>query len=228
MDGERNLTHRNVRKFAKGLNLGDREAIYFENLVFCNQAKDKDEEEFFKNNLELARDKDDRVLLTRDQHEALAKWHPMAIKELVITKGFDPKPKRIAARLDYRITPQEAKEALELLERLGLIQIDRKNGKIRDTQQSMQTPDITRSNAVALYHKQMLDLAKESIDSQSGEERCLSALTVAIQKRDLVDAFQKIHQFRNEMDTFFTKRKPYDAVYQLNFQLYRLDTDVKK
>jgi uncharacterized protein (TIGR02147 family) len=225
MDGERNLTHRNVRKFAKGLNLGERETLFFENLVFYTQAKDPEEKAFFQGNLDLARSQDDRVLLTRDQHQVLANWYPLAIKELVLLGGFKLQPKWIAGRFDHRFTPEEAKAALELLERVGLVEIDRKAGRVRVTHQSMQTPDITRSAAAAIFHKKMLDLAKEAVDKQSSEERCFSSVTVAVRKNDLKKAFKRIHQFRNEMDTYFGNGTYYDAVYQLNLQLFRLDND---
>ncbi len=225
MDGQRNLTHRNVRKFAKGLSLGERETLFFENLVFYTQAKDPEEKVFFKGNLDLARSQDDRVLLTRDQHQILANWFPLAIKELTLVQGFKPQAKWIAGRFDHRFTPEEAKAALELLERVGLIEIDRKTGRVRVTHQSMQTPDVTRSDSAAIFHTKMLELAKDAMGKQSSEERCFSALTVAVRKSDLKKAFKRIHQFRNELDTYFGNGAYYDAVYQLNLQLFRLDND---
>lgn len=225
MDGERNLTHRNVRKFAKGLSLGERETLFFENLVFFTQATEADEKTFFKQNLDLARSQDDRVLLTRDQHQIFSSWFPLAIKELILTQAFKATPKWIASKFDYRFTPQEAKEALELLERVGLI--EKKRGKIQVVHQSMQTPDLTHSDAAAIFHKKMSELAKVAVDKQSENERCFSALTVAVRKSDLKKAFKRLHQFRNELDAYFGNGTYYDAVYQLNLQLFRLDNDVE-
>jgi uncharacterized protein (TIGR02147 family) len=226
MDGDRNLTHRNVRKFIQGLGLADREALYFENLVYFTQAKDPEEKIFFEKNLELVRTQDAQVLLTKDQHEALAHWYPFAIKELILVEGFQPRPKWIASRLDHLITPQQARDALDLLKRLNLIVEDEASGKISVTEQSLQTPDLARSDAVRSYHRQMLDMAQRAVAEQSADERCLSALTVAVRKRDLPEAFRRIHHFRNELNAFFMKGKPYEAVYQLNLQLFRLDDDV--
>ncbi len=112
-----------------------------------------------------------------------------------------------------------------MLERVGLIKVDRKNGKIHGTNQSLQTPDIDSSSAIPNFHKSVLGLAIESIDQQKVEERCLSSLTVAVQKKDLPEAFKKIHKFRNEMDSHFMKGKIYDSVYQLAIQLFRIDHD---
>lgn len=224
MDGTRNLTHRNIRKFAKGLGLGDKEAHYFENLVLFNQAKDEEEKGFFKKNLDLIRANDDRGLLSKDQFEVLSNWYPLVIKELLLLGDFNPQPKKIAQKLDFKITPQQAKEAVELLVRLGLLRV-LSDGKLESTNQNMQTPDATKSDAIASFHRQMITLARDSIDKQSGKDRCLSALTFAIRKKDLPEAFRRIHEFRNELDTYFSRGKPYDAVYQLNVQLFRLDQD---
>ncbi|MFH1016618.1 MAG: TIGR02147 family protein [Pseudomonadota bacterium] len=226
MDGDRNLTHRNVRKFVKGLGLNDREGLYFENLVYFNQAKDGEERAFFKKNLDLARSNGDMALLTKDQYEVLAHWFPLAVKELIQLDAFQNKPKWIASRLDYKITPEEAKEAVALLIRLKLVEQNEKDGLLKVTEQSLQTPDVTRSEAVKQYHAQMMGLAQKAMEAQSHEERCFSAVTVAIRKKDLPEAFRRIHRFRNEMNSFFTQGKPYDAVYQLNIQLFRLDDDV--
>ena len=226
MDGQRNLTHKNVKKFSKGLGLGEKESVYFENLVFFNQAKNDEEKEFYAKNLKLARSEMARGFLSKDQYEVMSKWYPLVIKELAQMDEFFAKPKWIAARLDYRITPVQAKEAVELLERLGLIEVDAKTKKINVTQQSLQTPDVTHSDAIIKYYQQMLDLAKDCLVSQDVKERCFSALTVAVNKEDLAKAFSMVHEFRNKLDTFFTKNKKYNSVYQLNMQLFRVDNDV--
>jgi uncharacterized protein (TIGR02147 family) len=225
MDGDRNITQKNVLKFAKGLNLNETETRYFENLVFYNQAKEKSEQNFYYKNMELARSDSSVGLLTKDQYEILSQWHPVAIKELGLLPNFNLSPRWIAERLDHKITPQQAKDAISLLERLNLIKVDSKTGRIQGTNQSLQTPDAEASPAVAQFHKTSLKMAAEAIDQQSIEERCFSSVLVAIRKKDLPEAFKKIHKFRNEMDTFFMKGKPYDSVYQLAIQLFRIDCD---
>jgi uncharacterized protein (TIGR02147 family) len=224
MDGERNLTHRNIRKFALGLGLGDREQLYFENLVFFTQAKDPADREFFKKNLETIRAKDDRTLLTRDQYEIFALWYPAAIREALLIPGFPTTPKKLAARFDHSFTPQQAREALDLLLRIGMIETD-KTGGLRVTKQSIQTPDLTKSEALVRFYHSMIEMAQRAVEGQSSKERCLSGVTVAVRKEDLKEAFRRIHEFRNEMNAFFSKGKAYDAVYQLNLQLFRLDCD---
>jgi uncharacterized protein (TIGR02147 family) len=225
MDGQRNITQKNVLKFARGLNLSESETRYFENLVFYNQAKDESDRSFYYKNMELARSHSSRGLLTKDQYEVLSSWHPLAIKELGLLPEFNLSSKWIASKLDHKITPQQAKEAIALLERLNLIRVDQQTGKIHGTNQSLETPEVDTSSAIGSFHKTILNLASEAIDHQKIDERCLSSLTVAVRKKDLPEAFKKIHKFRNEMDTYFVKGKPYDSIYQLAIQLFRIDQD---
>lgn len=226
MDGKRNLTHKTVLKFIKGLGLVEWEALYFENMVFYNQAKEESEKLFYSKNMELARDQNSQILMSKDQYEVLTNWYPLAIKELGLLSDFQLNSRWIAAKLDHKINPQQAKEALELLQRLGLIKIDERNGKIYGTHQTIKTPDVDTSGPVAKFHKTVLKLADQSIEKQTVEERCLNALIIAVNKKDLPAAFQKISKFTKEMNAFFTKGAPYDSVYQLAIQLFRMDHDI--
>jgi uncharacterized protein (TIGR02147 family) len=225
MDGGRSLTHKTVHKFNKGLGLNEREALYFENLVFYNQATDESEKAFYLKNMEMAKSQDARALLSKDQYEVLSHWHPLAIKELALLPDFEFSARWIASRFDHKITPQQAKEAIDLLERVGLVEVDRKAGRLRPTNQSMESPDVDTSAPIGLFHKAVLKHAVTAIDEQKIDERCLSALTVAVRKKDLPEAFRRIQKFLKEMDAYFMKGKSYDSVYQLAVQLFRLDSD---
>ncbi|MCC7460557.1 MAG: TIGR02147 family protein [Proteobacteria bacterium] len=226
MDGERNLTQKTVLKFIKGLNLNEWEALYFENLVFYNQSKSEEDRAFYFKNMLLARDQTERTILNKDQYAVLSNWYPLVIKELGLLRQFELNGRWISNRLNQKISPQQAKEAIELLERLNLIRINHRTGKIEGTNQSLQSPDLDTSDAISNYHKSVLQLATEAVDQQHISNRCLSTLTVAVNKTDLPEAFKKIHKFRNEMDSFFVKGRSYDSVYQLAIQLFRIDTDV--
>ena len=71
MDGQRGLTHKSVHKFIKGLQLNEWESLYFENLVFFNQAKEKEEKDFYYKNMELARSHQTQAFLSKDQYDVL-------------------------------------------------------------------------------------------------------------------------------------------------------------
>lgn len=225
MDGERNLGPQTILNFAKGMGLDEKETVFFATLVKLNQAKLQKDIDKHTADLELLRLDFERSTLTEAHYAMLTSWHFAAIKELLLLPNQEATPKAIARRLNSMITPEKAKDALSLLKEIGMIEQD-KHGAWIIHQQNSQTVPTTNSKTVAQFHRDVLDLAKESIDTQKSDERCLSALTFAIEKKKLPEAFKRIHEFRNEMDTYFsTKKKPFDAVYQLNIQLFRLDQD---
>src|SRR3990167_7972541 len=51
MDGKRNLSHKNIKKFARGLGLDSHNIECFENLVYYNQAHEDDAREHYKHKL---------------------------------------------------------------------------------------------------------------------------------------------------------------------------------
>jgi uncharacterized protein (TIGR02147 family) len=226
MDGERSITQKTVSKFIQGLNLNEWEALYFENLVFFNHAKDKIDKDYYSKNMELAKSHHSQVILTKDQYEVLTNWYPLAIKELSLLPEFKLDYRWISNRLKQKITPKQAKEAVDLLERLNLIKVDLKKGKIHNTSHTMLTPEVDTSEPISIFHKNAMELGREAIDQQSVEERHLHSLIVALNKKDLPEAFKKISKFTNEMNDHFMKGKPYDVIYQLAIQLYRMDADV--
>lgn len=225
MDGDRNLTHRNIRKFCVGLGLNEKEALFFENLVLFNQAKDASEQQFYEKNMREIIANQQRGLLSKEQYEVLAKWYPLAIKELIHIQSEDLNAKDLAQRLNFRVSPEDVKAALNLLLKLGLIETNKSGKGYRVTQKNLETPDVTYSDAAAQYHQQVLDLAKEALKEQNAEERCFSSLIVAVNTEDLPKAFRRLHAFRNELDLLFGQNQKCNALYQFNLQLFRLDHD---
>jgi len=228
MEGQRNLTHKTVPKFIRALKLQTWEGIYFENLVFFNQSKEVEQKQYFKKNMALAIQQKQAAKLSRDQFQILNQWYPLVIKEMIQLSDFKLSPRWISERLDQHITISQAKEALALLERLDLIHIDKASKTVNIPNQMTQSENTVPASKelVLKYHHDILDRAQKALKEQDVNQRCSSSLIVAINKKDLKKAFEKIRAFRNEMDAFFVKKETYDAVYQLTLQLFRMDTDV--
>lgn len=224
MEGKRGLTGRNVQKFCKGLGLKEKESHYFKNLVLLNQADDASEKAQLQKKLDIIRTHDDRVTLSRDQFELFSNWYSMAVRELTLVAGYQQDAKWVSKKLGSQVTPEQVKTTTEQLLRLGFLK-KTGEGKLEVSVPSMQTPNLAKSEAVEKYHEQMSDLAKASVKKQRTEDRCLSGLTFAVRKKDLPEAFKRIHEFRNDLDSYFGRGNGHDAVYQLNVQLFRLDSD---
>ena len=222
MDGKRNLTHRNVKKFADGLGLQEKEAHFFENLVFMNQAKNDEEKEFYKKNLRLLKDKGYGTTLTKEQYQVCSKWFYLVIKEMLLLSDFKEQSRWIADKLDRSLTKREILDAIELLIKLNLVERDPKTQKLVSKSIDFIGEPNVASEAVKKFYKEMIKKAHDCVDHQSADERFLNSLTIAINTKDLPRIFEKIRKFRNELDEFILRSKKYDSVYQLNIQFFRL------
>ena len=222
MDGQRNLTHKNVKKFAEGLGLQDKEALYFENLVFMNQAKNDEEREFYGSNMKLLKENGYGTTLTKDQYKVYSKWYFLVLKEMLLLFNFRENPRWIADKLDRTLTRREILDAIDLLLRFGLIKRDPKTNKlVPKTTDLVSEPGIT-SEAIKQFYKEMIKKSYEAIDLQKSDERFFNSLTVAICTDDLPKIFKKIRKFRNELDEYILRAKKFDSVYQLNINFFRL------
>jgi uncharacterized protein (TIGR02147 family) len=79
------------------------------------------------------------------------------------------------------------------------------------------------SDAVKVYHRQLLERAKSALVFQNVEQRDFSSITVAIDPEDLPKAKEMIRAFRTELDETLSNGKRKKNVYNFSIQLFRLD-----
>ncbi|MCI5071494.1 TIGR02147 family protein [bacterium] len=222
MDGKRNLTYKNLRGFCEALEFDEKQAEFFKNLVLFNQAKTEKDRAFYQKQMRAILDLKQKSILQKDQYSVYASFYTLVIKEILLLNLKQQSPKAIAKKLNYALSPEQVKTALEELESLHLIKKN-SDGNYRPVEQSMQTPNLIKSSRVYDYYQHLLKIASDALKEQSDVERCFSTLTVAVNKQDLPKAFEMIHEFRDHLDKMFVKSKNYNAVYQLSIQLFRLD-----
>ena len=106
MDGERNLTDRNIRLFTKALGLNSVEARYFENLVrYCQAESPVIRAHYFETLSEFSNRKNVNVFeLQREHYEILRKWHYLPLVELVRCHDFVEDAQWISQKLGKSLT----------------------------------------------------------------------------------------------------------------------------
>ncbi len=227
MDGRRNLSHKNIKKFARGLGLLKYDSDFFESLVYYNQAQDNEAKETYLGKLKSLKRLPQALDLNDDQKEVVTKWYYFAIREMALLSGFKRDAHWIAERLGKKITTYQAEEALEVLEKLGLLA--RENGSMRQNQRNI-TVDFDsakKPHAINEFHRSMGTHALEALRSDNYQEREFNALTVAVSKENLKTVKEKIREFRRELNAFLGTEKNPEEVYQLNVQFFPL-TRTKK
>lgn len=224
--GRRNLTPSTLEGFALALNLEGEDLGFFTALVQLDQAATDDERNSAWDQVASSR----RFRSARPIEGAtvryLSHWYCAAIRELALCDGFQNDPDWVRTQLQPPITRAEARQALETLFQLGLL--EEVDGKVRAVDVTVGTPHEVAGLAAHNYHHQMLQQAWDSIERAEPEERHLLGLTVAIPtslvpilKREL-DAFQErlLHLCDNAIAG--EDSLPAERVFQLQLGLFPL------
>lgn len=219
INGERNLSHENIVGFAKAIGMGREERNYFEALVLFNQAKTSEAKRYYLGLLSGLKKGRPGTELTAEQYEYLSNWYYPVIRELVTVPDFSEEPEWIAKRLRNKIGVKQVREALETLLKLGLLKRD-EAGRLAQAETCLTTGDDVAQTASYQFHKQMLGLAQEILESVSGREREISSVTAAVSKEQYREIKNMIREFRNKVVNYIndTQATP-DEVFQINLQM---------
>jgi len=221
MDGARNLGPTAREQVARALKLDPREALFFSDLVALNQSQTVAERNRAFERVAANRRFRAARRLDGPLFEYLTHWYYPAIRELAARGDFQEDPKWIASQVQPPITSRQARAALKVLARLGLLLPDEKGRLVRGDP-SWTTGHEVRSVVVPAYHTQMIERAAKSVDAVPPDQRDISALTVCIREDSLADLKDRIHRFREEMLERCDSEKDPQRVYQLCIQLFPL------
>lgn len=226
MEGQRNLSAEGAHKFSQALKLGVKEAWFFEILVQYNQTTDGAQKQSYYEQMLSCGDYRKAHHLIEVQYAYLTHWYYPAIVELAHLKNFKEDPQWIAAHLGERISIREVREALEIVESIGLLQRN-KAGRLVPGHAALTTGPEAATLAAYSYHQQALDLAKEALTTQSPNEREFGAITMAVSATQLAKLKDMIRDFRRAVVNYLsTPDEQANAVYQFGIQLFAL-TELK-
>ncbi len=227
MQGKRNLSTEGIQKVATALKLKKSESEFFEHLVRFNQAGTDKERNFYYSRIASNRRYVSARPLEKEQFDYYSKWYIPAIREMILLKDFNEDPAWIASRLNPRISPREAEEALKLLLDLGLVVRDQ-SGKLMQQDCHITSGDDVASLAMANFQREMIERAAKSIETTPADKREIGSVTFAISKDKLAEAKTMMREFRSKLAGFLAEESAADEVYQFNFQLFNLSMGDKK
>lgn len=118
------------------------------------------------------------------------------------------------------ISVREVKDALERLIRLGFLKKNA-SGRLECTGVAYHTTDGVTDVALQRAHFQNLELARESLEQDTIENRDFTAMTMAIDPDRLPEAKRRIRDFRSELCRFLESGKRKE-VFKLCMQLIPL------
>lgn len=224
MGGQRELTQKTIQKFGKGFDLNKEELAFFEALVLFNKSKTNEEKEFYFSRLKGLKQFISHQNITADQYEYFSNWYIPVIREMVLLKGFKNDPSWVASHIKPRITSHEAKKAIELLLRLGLLA--EHDGVMVQSESQLNTGNEIQSMAIWNFHNNMISLAQRSL-KETTRERNIAGLTIALNKEQFERLNEMVHHFFMESQKMSEEEVIAERVYQLNVQLFSLSKKLK-
>lgn len=158
--------------------------------------------------------------ISLDHFHIIADWYHYAILELMVLRDFEPDLAWIAKAL--KISSTEAREAVERLTRVGILEI-KPDGRWVDHSGGYSTTTGSEFTAAAfrqLQH-QVLGQAIVALENVPFEKRSQTSMTMAIDPARLPEARELIKQFRRRLNRLVggSGRKR-SEVYQLSVSLF--------
>jgi len=228
MDGDRDLTDDTIEKFVKALGLAGEEARFFADLVHFNQAKTPAEKGYHYKRMMGCRQFMEAHKLDHDSFDYFSKWYYTAIREMVALPDFKEDYGWIAGRLDDEtVTADDAKNAVETILRLGLLERD-DEGRLVMSHHKLVTDEDIQSVNVTNYHRAMMRRAEESMSKYRAAERNVGAITVAMSEEKFEVVKRRLGEFKRELWALLEETGDAKEVYQINFQLFGLTKGEKE
>ncbi|MCF0216069.1 MAG: TIGR02147 family protein [Fibrobacteraceae bacterium] len=225
MNGEKNLSSQSIPKVANGLRLGKHETEFFLALVEFNQAETGEiRDDAFKKmqaTLKVVRFAEKQHLLGLAQYMVYSHPRHLIIRSLIGMYGFDGNYGELAKKVHPKITADEAKQSVKLLEECQLIKVD-EQGKYQLTESAITTGDKASKLALRGFHQQCLKMGADSIDRDSPSKRHISGLTLGISQEGYEHIVERINAFRKEIALLAEEDKGSDKVFQMEFALFQV------
>jgi uncharacterized protein (TIGR02147 family) len=221
IESKRNLTRLTIDKFITALKLNNKEASFFRHLVLFNQAKVATEkQEHYAVMLSMMHTVKE-LRLSALQHEYYNHWFVPVVREMVSLYNFKGDYKSLAAAVVPSISVREARYAVKLLLKLGLIE-QLPDGRYRQTEAAIISDSRVARMAVRSFNREMLRKAETALEEVPVEQRQIYGVTVGISKECYDVLAAEMAAFRDRVVAIVNGDTASDSVYQLHMQLFPL------
>jgi uncharacterized protein (TIGR02147 family) len=219
LQGKSNISLNTAEGFAEVVDLKGRPREYFLALVAWNQAKDPESSLQARKRLERFREFQ-MSKLRLEQGEFMRHWHHGAIRELL---GICPTRdgwERLGNLLQPPIPAPQVRESVDVLLRLGLAVRTANGIERKDT--ALSTGIQPNLEETREYYLQMLELARQALDSFPREERNLSWVTLSVSETSRQEIVEELRAFRKRLVEIAARDPHPTRVHQVNLQFFPL------
>jgi uncharacterized protein (TIGR02147 family) len=218
LQGTTNISMKSAIAFAVLFKLTKQETRYFEVLVQFNQAQTHEEKKHFFEQLLSMKQTTGKKLVSQ-QYELFSTWYYVVIRELLNFYPFYDDFKELASMVVPPIRESEAKKAIAVLERLGLV-TKNPDGCYEQTDAVISTGESWSSLAIEQFQIATAALAGGAIGGIPKEQRDISTCTLSISAKTLETIRERARQFRKEVLELARADSFADRIYHMNLHLF--------
>ena len=222
IEGRRNITANQLDNFYSVLGFGTKEAEFFANLVTLDQSNNEEAQKKAFEQIAATRRFQQARKLEGNSYLYLSNWYCPAIREMALLPNFRATPEWICQNIRPKISKKQAKEAIEILQSLQMIEIQ-KDSTVKVQDGTLATPSQVFGIAVHNLHKELLQLAAESIDRFHSSQRHLLGVTVNVPHSLIPELKEEMNNFAARIcDICDSNTDPSEQVLQVNLHFYPL------
>jgi uncharacterized protein (TIGR02147 family) len=215
--GRRSLSQNLRVKFAKALNLPEREGLYFDLLVQFNQAKGMTEKNFFFSQLSKFRTSRAHIM-SENQFEFFSKWYYGAVRNFFSMETRERSPVVIANRLFPAVSPEQVEDAIRLLLELDLIKRTANGYTVTD--RHISTPKDVQARAARENLLELTRMSMELLEKTPPELRQYNALMFTVSAEGFATVKERVRSFLEELREILDRDQNEDRIYSLTLQLF--------
>ncbi|MDB5104359.1 MAG: hypothetical protein JWP91_2048 [Fibrobacteres bacterium] len=218
IEGKRNLTKSSMLKICSALGLKDKEAEYFEHLVFFNQAKTVREKNQFFDRLIALQKARNVMRIRQDQYAYFRDWHHCIIRELAAMGGFKDDFAALGRMLNPAISAEKAEESIQLVLELGFLR--KEDGRYIQAEPLLTTGFGIQSYQIIRHQVKMLEMAIEAFERCPPEDRISSSTTLSLSRKTFEKVIGKMRDFRTLVMEMARQDESPEAVFQMTMNLF--------
>ena len=223
--GKTNLSKVAMGRVAEAIGLVGHEVAYFEAMVqFGNAKTDELKKKFLEQMCTIAFDHKVRVV-DKDAFEYYDSWKNPVIRELApLMPGA--MPGEIAKMCTQEVSALEVRKSLAFLERAGFLKQIGENIYVQ-TEKSVEGSKEGLPLAIRSMHREMGNLAVDSLDRFTTNERNVTGVTMGIDRKTYERIVHELNECRKKITAIAEECNVIRQVYRLNLQLFPLSKEVE-
>ncbi len=226
-DGKSNLSDVGVERVAAAMGLVGLDLQYFRLLVSFDQEKNSAAKKRVYAEMRKLAKENSVALVGEDQYDYYDNWVNPVLREVApMMPGATPA--KIADKFLFDVDTAQVKKSLNVLQKTSLLKKDEKGNFVQGNK-SISTGSLeTASLAIRDMHRQMGELAVQSLDEVPTDERDISGMTIGISEAAFEKISKEIADFRRRISSIVLEDSNEDRVYRLNVQLFPLTKGLAK